>query len=365
MKTRPISEEPLFLEYPDLEALRKAYRELPRRGCLYTSVKVTDLPSTLLALERSGFYGLRVECEDLDVIDAEVAAFKGKQGACYDTGRSVRYTGAGLAALDDDNHLIVGEMRVCEKTGSLYAGPPYTGLLDLTEADPELLENMLEDPVPFDCDTLERDTHLLNEQIGDPSPESQREALFYGGPFRALILKDGTVLRRGEMTTVPSHDVTSLLTQGAIRAEEATSAKPPVFFQNLYKEKGATALLGDFPLEEGVTVHSSTLDLTALEVIQPDLRERMCQVIDTKEPQFLITGSDPRSPFGCCPNAKVGEANRLVEAGVLSSQRVPAPPDSCPTTVYAFRGELRLSDSGQVESVIDPEFRARIRSALL
>lgn len=357
------SNEPLLIEYPDSTAIRNAYRELPQRGHLHASVKLPDLPATLLSFEAAGFYGMVVEREDVELIDAEITAFKGKQGECYETGRSARYIGAGLAALDDDNHLVVGEMRVCEKTGSLYARAPYEGLVEVSEANAEMLENLLENPVPFDCDTLERDARRLSELIDASGREKPRTAVFYGGPFRALVLGDGTILRRGETTTIPEGEVESLLGQGGVLAGETAKAKPAVFFQDLYAEKGAAALLGDLPLEIGV-YQAPDLNLDALDDIHCELRERLRQVIEKGEKQFLITGSDPRSPFGCCPDAKVGDANALVEAGVLSSLRVPAPPDSCPTTIYAFRGELRDEASGQPSSTIQPGIRTKVLERL-
>lgn len=355
--------EPLLIEYPDAAAIRDAYRELPQRGHLHASVKLPDISATLLAFEAAGFYGMCVEREDIDLIDAEISAFKGKQGQCYETGRTARYVGAGLAALDDDNHLIVGEMRVCEKTGSIYAQAPYENLVEVTEADPQLLDSLLEKPVPFDCDTLERDARRLSGMVETGGPETPRTALFYGGPFRALVLGDGTILRRGETTTVPERTVEALLGQGGALAAETSQAKPPIFFQDLYEEKGASALLGELPLEVGV-YQAPTLNLDALADIHCELRERLKQVIEKGEKQFLVTGSDPRSPFGCCPDAKVGDANALVEAGVLSSLRVPAPPDSCPTTIYAFRGELRDDASGQPVSTIIPEIRTQVMERL-
>ena len=46
----------------------------------------------------------------------------------------------GVAALDDDNHLLAGAMRVCEKTALLYALPPYAGLVAVDETTIDYLQ---------------------------------------------------------------------------------------------------------------------------------------------------------------------------------------------------------------------------------
>jgi hypothetical protein len=353
--------EPLLLEYPDAEAIRNAYRELPRQGVVFLTTKSDRLGQTLRELEATGFYGLQINTEDLDLLDLEIAAFKGKQGPCYETGRDATYRGAGLAVLDDDNHLCVGSMRVCEKTGGLWAREPYTGKIEVTEANPELLQKLDLDPVPFDCNTLERDAAELRRLVGKPDA-GPREPLFYGGPFRALVLRDGTLMRRGEATPVPASMVDELLDQGAKRAGQNVTVKENEFFQQRYDQDGAACLLGDLPLAETFS-NTGELRMEALAEVGEPMRRRLQHLIERGDIQFVLTGSDPRNPFGCCPDPQVLDANKLVENGVLSSYRTPTPPDSCPTTLYAMRGELQAA-AGKPVVQINPQFREQVAREL-
>src|SRR5262249_32483900 len=50
--------------------------------------------------------------------------------------------------------------------------------------------------------------------------------------------------------------------------------------------------------------------------------------------------SDPAQKDGCCPSNEVGEANRLVQEGILSSS-VETGNSECPATIYAFAAEIR------------------------
>jgi hypothetical protein len=353
--------EPLLLEYPDADAIRNAYRELPREGMIFLTTKSDRLGETLRALEETGFYGLQINTDDLDLLDLEVAAFKGKQGPCYETGRDATYKGAGLAVLDDDNHLCVGSMRVCEKTGGLWAREPYNEMIEVSAADEDLLKKLELDPIPFDCNTLERDAAELREQVGEPDA-GEREPLFYGGPFRVLVLRDGTLMRRGEVTPVPKVMVEELLEQGAKRPPRNVAVKENEFFQKRYDEDGAACLLGDLPLAETFS-NSGELRMEALGEVDEPMRQRLRHMIERGDKQFVLTGSDPRNPFGCCPDPQVLSANKLVENGVLSSYRTPTPPDSCPTTLYAMRGELKPMGGKPVVEV-DETFRARVAEAL-
>ena len=44
--------------------------------------------------------------------------------------------------------------------------------------------------------------------------------------------------------------------------------------------------------------------------------------------------------MGCCPSDEVGEANRLVEAGVLSAISQEVYGNACPVSYYAFKDEI-------------------------
>ena len=122
---------------------------------------------------------MQINPQGLAARNLEIRGFK---GPCYETGRSASYEGEALAALDDDNHLLFVDMRVCEKTGGLYAQQPYEELVSVTDADPALMEKLDLEPVPFDCDTLERDAGNLREKVSG-EPVAERAKALYCGPF--------------------------------------------------------------------------------------------------------------------------------------------------------------------------------------
>lgn len=349
------------LQYPEDRAIADAYRSLPRRGELLLSCATEELARTLRGCEAAGFHGMRIHPAGLAMRSVEIQAFKGKQGPCFETGRSARYRGCAAAALDDDNHLLAGEMRVCEKTGAIYAREPYADLVAVDEADPELSARLDADPVPFDCDTLERDAAELRARLAAPDRGVRRPVL-YTGPFRLLVLPDGTLLRRGEVAPVPAAIADELCAgEGCVAAGDADGVAPQ-FFHDAYDAEGAAFVLGEQPLAECFTADVER-DLGALEQTSEEMLARLRHLVERGDPQFVLVGSDPRVQFGCCPNDEVYDANRLVEAGILALWRAPVPPDACPTTIYAFAGEL-ASHGGRPRVRIDRELRREIAEAL-
>ncbi len=117
----------IFLHDPDDLSLENTYRSLPRTGELIIATSLTRLFSMLESVERTGFAGMEIKTFSSAGDKITIRAYKGKQGTCYNTGRSARYLGAGMAALDDDHHLLLAgeEMPVCEKTAILYSLPYY------------------------------------------------------------------------------------------------------------------------------------------------------------------------------------------------------------------------------------------------
>lgn len=103
--------------------------------------------------------------------------------------------------------------------------------------------------------------------------------------------------------------------------------------------------------------------MTALRSTSKETRQRLCRLINGKEPYFILTGSDPRDATGCCPSNQVAEANRLVDAGLLACYRTPAPAESCTTTLYTFIGEIRVRD-GQPEFFINASARRQAAAIL-
>jgi hypothetical protein len=144
----------LRLASPSPADLIKAYQGLSARGSLTITAEPAEIGPLLLAAEKAGFFGMRVD-------GSTITAHKGKEGPCFDTGRRARYLGSAAAVLDDDHHLLSGTLRVCEKTGRLYSSDAYRGLLEVTEPDSALLARLEKDPVPFDCDSFQADAKAL------------------------------------------------------------------------------------------------------------------------------------------------------------------------------------------------------------
>lgn len=105
------------------------------------------------------------------------------------------------------------------------------------------------------------------------------------------------------------------------------------------------AALMAHPLEPAVSAASSAIaapDVSQLAAASPELKAKLLLMIESGAPHLILTGSDPKDAHGCCPAGLVGAANRLADAGVLDRWRRPGPIGSCPVTVYAFRGEMRM-----------------------
>ena len=198
------------LDHPDDGTVRDAFARLPKRGCIEVRCRwerrmelqriLTDMGAFAICLRPlAGFE------------DVQITALKGKVGACFETGRSATYAGAALAVMDDDHHLIVGTIRVCEKTGGLYTLPPYHSLLTVTEGDAGLLKRLETDPIPFDCNTFEPDAESLATQAFVPGTSRElTTSVYYPGPFSLMVLRDGAILRRGQCTQIATNIVKDL-----------------------------------------------------------------------------------------------------------------------------------------------------------
>ncbi|MEM7168205.1 MAG: methyltransferase domain-containing protein [Planctomycetota bacterium] len=77
-----------------------------------------------------------------------LAAYKGKQGPCWETYRSAYYTGPFSSVEDDDGHRYErgSAVPVCEKTANLLLKEPYAGHFLVTDGMIDESEH-----VPFDC----------------------------------------------------------------------------------------------------------------------------------------------------------------------------------------------------------------------
>lgn len=125
-------------------------------GCLSGAFQEADF---LREFAAAGFYGMEILSRDekpwrtvegIEFRSTTVAAYKGKEGPCWEHNQAVIYKGPWSQVKDDDGHtLIRGEpMAVCEKTFSIYTREPYAR--DIIPVEPRV-------PVPsgqvrpFDC----------------------------------------------------------------------------------------------------------------------------------------------------------------------------------------------------------------------
>jgi hypothetical protein len=356
---------------PSADHVRDAFAALPRRGCLEAVCAWERRLEVLAALEEVGAFAVHFAAFD-GFAAVRIVALKGKSGPCYDTGRSAVYRGDAAALLDDDRHLIVGKIRVCEKTGGIYALWPYRDSLTVTEADPELLARLDSEPVPFDCNTFDADCRRLAEMLENAQRSminAQLLPVVYPGPFRAVVLKDGSVVRRGVAALVPESQAgqSGLVRLPPARAREA---RPCETYAEACRERGPAFILeplgsGAARVTEGDGAAASldSVALAALRAAPQELKRRLLQLIDASEPYLVLTGSDPDVAGGCCPSTQVGAATRLVAAGALHAYAPPAPPGSCTATFYAFPGEIVSTEAGHLlihvnESVRRPAYGA-------
>jgi hypothetical protein len=340
----------LALASPTPADLQNAYRGLSARGSVAITCSPAEIEATLLAAERAGFFGLRIDGD-------RITAHKGKEGPCYDTGRSARYLGSAAAVLDDDHHLLSGTLRVCEKTARLYASDAYQGRLEVSEPDGALLARLEKDPAPFDCDTFAEDAKKLASTL-TPSPAAgETVAVYYPGPFKLLVLSDGAMVRRGRVVRLPAGQARELERRdGAqLRAGEAPA---PQNFGALHRAEGAACLMGDL----GPAREPTNADLDALDELPDAMKRRLQAILSRGEEYFILTGSDPAQKDGCCPSNDVGIANRLVEDGILDS-RGELTNSECPVTLYAFASEIR-SGAGKPAFVRNDALRTAVRNRL-
>ena len=125
-------------------------------GCI--SGALTE-ESFLQAFEHAGFYGVQILKRDaqpwrtvqgIEFRSMTVAAFKGKQGECFERNQAVIYCGPFKEVLDDDNHRMERGKRyaVCDKTYNLYKKAPYREFFEFV--DP-IVDVPLTEAKPFDC----------------------------------------------------------------------------------------------------------------------------------------------------------------------------------------------------------------------
>ena len=98
----------------------------------------------LKAFEEAGFYGVTMlqrqstpwrTVEGIEFRSVTVAAYKGKEGPCFDHKQAVIYKGPFKQVTDDDGHVLHRGARVavCEKTFGIYNRAPYAEHFDFVE----------------------------------------------------------------------------------------------------------------------------------------------------------------------------------------------------------------------------------------
>jgi arsenite methyltransferase len=96
----------------------------------------------LQAFEDAGFYGITIlerqdepwrTIEGIEFRSMTVAAYKGKEGPCWDQKHAVTYRGPFRQVEDDDGHVLKRGIRtaVCGKTYRIYSQEPYRSQFDL------------------------------------------------------------------------------------------------------------------------------------------------------------------------------------------------------------------------------------------
>jgi arsenite methyltransferase len=111
------------------------------------------------AFENAGFYGIEIldrqerpwrTVEGIEFRSTTVAAYKGKQGECWEHKQAVIYKGPFRQVVDDDGHVLRRGQRVavCEKTFSLYSKDPYRDSFALV---PPLVPVTKEEARAFPC----------------------------------------------------------------------------------------------------------------------------------------------------------------------------------------------------------------------
>ena len=354
----------IHLKEPDELSLEDAYRSLPRRGEIAVDITLSQLSGLLELAEKAGFAGMTISTFRSADDRILVRAFKGKQGKCYNAGRTARYQGGALAALDDDHHLLMQgiDLPVCEKTATLYSMPSYRDLIHCTEAEKELLDKLNHDPERFEGESLEASLETLFAMTRDTSVPGEFTDLFYPGPFRILILEDGTIVRRGLVNRIRARISNKLIKSDGLFAVTGLAGSTTESFPELYLNEGPRSLFKRSG-ETQIIVAERDPDFSSLRGIPGDLRTRIINTIRNGKDYFMLTGSNREDQFGCCPSDEVTGADRLVRAGILSARREPEGADTCPLTIYAFRKEMNIG-KGELYFSPDPAFRQEVLSRI-
>ncbi len=350
-----------YLNNPDYLELDDAYRGMVKLEEII--VKTPEPKHIIRDMEKIGFVGIVISIDARDTAMYKIRAFKGKHGPCHFTGWQAAYSGAAMMALDDDHHLLAlgKEIPVCDKTWQVYTLPPYEGLIKCRKqtAEPDHPDTEIREGEDFES-SLDK----LYDRLKDtPQDFNQRVAMYYPGPFRMLILQDGIMVRRGKWNSIPVGFAKDLQKKDGLPLPETKELIKPVFFQEVYKNQGSLALLDDMNPEAANQPEFAT-DLTCLPNIGKSIKTRLLKLIDQEKKYFVLIGNEADDKLGCCPSEEVSEANRLVKSGILKAFGEPVQGDSCPVTLYAFKGELKIGEKRLVGEM-DHQFREEVRTRLI
>ena len=354
----------IYLKDPDGLELEDTYRSLPVAGSIAVECGITSLSGVLDAMESVGFAGMLIRLTGKGEDRVRITACKGETGPCYQTGRSAIYLGGALAVLDDDHHLLLRgkEVPVCEKTAGVYSLPCYRRFLRVSAGNDTLLKKLESDPEPFDCDTFEESLKELDHLIHETAGTDSDTELFYPGPFRVLVLDDGTMLHRGRVSRVPGTLAGKISASDGLFELKRMQAGEYESFQERYRSLGSLCFAGKAG-ESGFTEPVRPPDLNSLKELSGEIRTRLISLLKKNGDYFMLTGSNRKDRFGCCPSDAVTQADSLVSAGILSSYREQASKDSCPVTIYAFRNEMHM-EMDNLQFRKDPAFRQEVLSGL-
>ena len=329
-----------YLKNPSFIELDDAFRGLPKLGEIKVSHDTGSISDLLTDLENIGYVGIEVSRNIQVGNGGRIRAFKGKHGPCYDAGQTVRYLGGALAVLDDDNHLLFNSEihSVCEKTARVLQLPVYQGLI---LCDPIFNSNTRSDnsssEEKFSKNEYEEDLEKLFQKLQSTKKRSGPwMKLYYPGPFRYLILDDGTIVSRGKVNDVPEEASKLLIKKDGLVRVEKEELSELEYFQDLYADQGSNCFLGKIIYQQKNEIDYET-DLNALYKIKKGLESKLIDLIKNNKKYFLLVGSDPGDQFGCCPSDIVGEANALIKAGILSGYSQSDMGENCPVSIYAFK----------------------------